>query len=94
VEYKKGAIIRLKDSFDGTYGQIEEVYIYHDHKVFVVTALEVLEYEESRRSLKVTRTQETRVCLYKHFCVHSVLHLREIDSNLYLIDWNVVNQRN
>jgi len=32
--------------------------------------------------------------VYISLCIHGVLHLRDIDSKLFLIDWNPVNQKN
>jgi len=101
VEYKKGAVIKVKDLSDddddentSQYAQIQDVYVYRVHKVFISTTLQVMEFEENCRSFKVARTEETYVCLYKSLCTHGVLHLRDIDSSLFLIDWNPVNQKN
>jgi len=43
--------------------------------------------------LKLKKHKKLYVCLYKHLFVHGVLHLRELDGSLYLVDWNIVNQR-
>ena len=91
MEYKKGAVIKVKDLSDddddentSQYAQIQDVYVYHDHKVFISTILQVMEFEENCQSFKVAGTEETYVCLYKSLCTHDVLHLRDIDSSFFL----------
>lgn len=65
MEYKKGVVIKVKDLSDddentSQYAQIQEVYVYHGHKV-----LPYCKFWNLRKTIDHSKTGETYACLYK-----------------------------
>ena len=68
------------------YGQIQDVYVYNDHKVFQLQGLKVLQYCEHLRVIEVAFTSQLFLCTYNDLYSHQILHLKEKQSTYYIID--------
>ena len=92
TRYAKGCIIRVKDEGGQEddpflYTCIEDIYIHKDNKVFLLRVLTVLNHSEHFRSIRVGYSDQVFFCLYDTFFAHDILHTKEIDGQLFIVDF-------
>lgn len=67
------AIIRIKtcDNSDKafTYGEIDDIFVYNDHKVFRTNLVRVEELNEHLRAIRITKSDDKHFFLYEDFMV-------------------------
>ena len=85
TKYTAGAIVRVKtpSQLPYAYCQIQDIYIYNDHKVFKLGVMKIIQYVEHLRAIEIGFTSQTLLAVYDDFYGHGVLHLKE--SRLMLL---------
>ena len=90
VKYMCDSIVRVKstqpDILPFVYAQIEDVYVYHNHKVLLTHVVEVVSHEQQLRSIKVFVTQRPLLCHSTNLYCRGVLHLKQRGQETYLIE--------
>lgn len=91
VKYQSGAVIRLQCSRTCveepfTYCVITDILIYEDHKVFCLEPLKVTCFCAHTQSFQVSRRGEKFLALFSTFYCHGVLHFKESNSHLYIVE--------
>ena len=96
VQYRCGAIVRVKilcepGMLPFKYAQIKEIYVYEDQKVMLMQVVEVISAIHHLRAITVTITEEMYLSHYNNLYCHGVLHLKQLESNYYIVEkdhWN------
>ncbi len=90
--YLCGAVVRVHTPVQlGTtdpfvYCQIQEVYGYNDHKIFLTNVVQILSYEEHFKAVKVVITEQPLLCHVNELYCHGVLHLKPKGNDLYIVE--------
>ena len=95
VKYSVGALVRVKtspslenESDPFSYGQIQHMYVFNDHKIFVLRKVKVLEFVEHFRAVEVEVTNITQLCLLEDMFTHGVLHIKNKLERQYITDYH------
>ena len=60
TKYQTGAVVNVtqhkEEEVESTYCHIQDIYVYMDHKIFRGVELEVLDYSEKLRAVKIKFT--------------------------------------
>ena len=72
TKYTSGAVIRVQTppQFDPApflYCQVQDIYVYKDYKIFKSEVMDVVEYTENLRAVKIIPT--------KHYYVHMMIYI-------------------
>ena len=90
VRYSTQAVVRIKSppSVDDpfTYWTVDTIFVYEDHKIFLLRALCVMNYVEHLKAFEVADTSELILATYYDFYRPGVLHLKAKHSKHYLIE--------
>lgn len=90
IKYSHGAVIRIRPNDkcdqDYIYGEIGDVFVYKDHKIFGFNLLQTEEFDEHLRAIRVKRSNIKQLCLYEDFYMHGALHIKAKANQLYIID--------
>ena len=86
IKYTNRVVVRIKaqptieengDPF--IYSQIKDIYVYKDHKIFVLQVMKVVQFVEHFRAFNIQLTDMTLLCLYDDFFFnmeHYILNIR------------------
>ena len=85
IKYTNGVVEENGDPF--IYLQIKDIYVYKDHKIFVLQVMKVVQFVEHFRAFNIQLTDMTLLCLYDDFFQHGALHPKYKDGNVYIIDF-------
>ena len=75
--------VNAEDGF--TYHQILTMYVVNDTKVFLLEELEAV-FQQHFMAYEVTKSGKTKLCLYDSFARHGVLHLKNKQNSMYIIE--------
>ena len=97
VRYSTQAVIRLKTppqwSVDDpcTYCSVNTIYVYQDHKIFVLKALSIVAFVEHLKAFEVVPTDQMILATFHNLYRHGVLHLKQKHGKYYLVEKDHVN---
>ena len=81
-------VVRVQDESGSLiYGQIEDIYVHNDHKIFVLSVVKIVQYVEHLRAIEIEITDRTLLCLNEDIFRHGVLHIKQKAGRLYIIDY-------
>ena len=90
TQYKSGAVIRTKSSQSDVsqfeYARIEEIYVYHDHKIMVTSLIQIVSIISHLRAFKINVTDQVVLYHMDQLYCHGVLHLKQRGPNTYLVE--------
>lgn len=91
TKYTSGAVIRVQTppQFDPApflYCQVQDIYVYKDYKIFKSEVMDVVEYTENLRAVKIILTDKTLLCAYDDLFSHGVLHVKQKGQHFYIIE--------
>lgn len=83
-------MIRLRkqdcdDDIPFEFGKVVHIYIYRDHKIFIGKKVLIVKFEEHRRAIEVTVTEQPFICLFSRLYCPGVLHLKDEQNKQFLI---------
>ena len=86
-----GSIVRVVKSTEPNilpfmYAQIQEIYVYQNHKLLLTHVVEVVSHEQHFRAIRVSVTQQQLICNITSLYCHGVLHLKQQGHETYLIE--------
>ena len=92
VQYSTQAVVRIKTppqwSVDDPfiYCRIETIFVYQDHKIFLLRALRIVRFSEHLKSFEVEDISELLLVTYHDFYRSGVLHTKTKHDKHYLIE--------
>ena len=88
TKYTAGAIVRVQTPslLPYAYCQIQDIYIYHDHKIFKMEVMNITQYVEHLRAIEIEFTSQMLLATHNDFCGHGLLHLKKKGLHNYIIE--------
>ena len=92
VEYRIGCVLRLAEmTLDANqdyplFGEVEELLVWEDEKIFVVTVLDTVEFDSHYMAYQVNRSMRKEVRTYHDLPWHGVLHKVTKHGKHFIVD--------
>ena len=90
IKYGIEAVVKVRmeeDNDTPQFAVIEQLYVYNGQKIFLLRALNQLDYYDHLKSIRVEATNFRFFSLYQNFSTHTVFHTKHIHGHAYIIDF-------